>query len=88
MQIITKNDILEMFNSFLSETLHVMSPEKGGKKKIIISKKYKIKHNKSGLMYTVLGVDIVDNKPYIRAESGDGKKIVIMPNEFKLYRGM
>lgn len=88
MQIITKNDILDMLNVHLTETLHVMSPEKGGKKKIIISKKYKIKHDKTGLLYTVLGVDIVDKKPFVRAESGDGKEIVIGPDEFKMYRGM
>jgi hypothetical protein len=84
MRTITASDIEAMLKTSIEENLKVTS-KKG---KNLISPGFKIVHLKSGLTYTVDSVSIVDNKPVIKAHSGDGIPIEISSKEFKEYKGL
>jgi hypothetical protein len=79
---LTQFDIIKMLKIALSENLNITTPDE---KDILISKGYKIRHIKSGLLYTVTNVNKKSNKFYITAKSGDGNAIVIAQNEFNKY---
>jgi hypothetical protein len=54
-------------------------------KKTILTAGFKIKHRKTGLVYTVENVDQLGDDVVISAVSGDGLGIEIPSREFKLY---
>jgi len=83
MKKVTAHDIQQM----MQEKLEVFAG-KGNKKKIIVSKNFKIVHLPSGFTYTVDDVRIVNGKPVIIAHSGDGEPIRIQSEEFKQYKGL
>lgn len=87
MRTITSNDIQKMLMSHLEEGLQVTAG-KGKEKKVVISAGFKIKHLKSGLIYTIDQVVVRNKKPVIIAHSGDGENIEIMPGDFKEYKGL
>lgn len=87
MRTITSNDIQKMLMSHLEEGLKVTAG-KGKKKKIIIASGFKIKHLKSGLIYTIDQLIVRKKKPVIIAHSGDGESIEIEPSDFKEYKGL
>ena len=87
MRKITSQDIQEMLQEKIQESLNVLAG-KGKKKKVIISPDFKIIHNDSRLTYTVDSVKIIKGKPVILAHSGDQKFLAIGPEEFKNYKGL
>ena len=87
MRTITSNDIHKMMMSHLGEGLQVTAG-KGKEKKIVIAAGFKIKHLKSGLIYTVDQIVVRNKKPVIIAHSGDGENIEIMSGDFKQYKGL
>ena len=70
--------------NFSSDT--TITPFVGKKnKKPVITRGFKLKHRKTGLSYTVTGVDFVNGDVVLFAQSGDGKTIDISSKEFKFY---
>lgn len=87
MRKITASDIQEMLMQNIEENLRV-TVGKGKNKKIVISSGFKIKHLKSGLVYTVDQILVKHKNPVIVAHSGDGESIEIQPKDFKQYKGL
>ncbi len=58
-----------------------------GKKndKVVITAGFKLKHKKTGLVYTVQSVDFNNKDVMMNAVSGDGLNITIPSKEFKQY---
>ena len=70
--------------NFIDDT--TVTPYVGKKsKKPVITIGFKLKHRKTGLTYTVSGVDFVNGGVTLFASSGDGKVIDIPTKEFKFY---
>ena len=79
-----KNDEPERHDNFSDDT--TVTPYVGKKsKKPVITIGFKLKHRKTGLTYTVTGVDFVNGGVTLFASSGDGKVIDIPTKEFKFY---
>ena len=84
MRTITEKEIRDMFNKRLLENLKAVVG-KGKDKKVVLAPGLKIKHNKSGFVYTLRSIIFDGQSPSIEAESGDGETIVINQSELKNY---
>ena len=69
----------------LSENLKVFSGKKRSDRKPFLSQGFKIKHNKSGLIYTVIRVLDEDTQIFLLCIKPNGKAVKIPDNLFKDY---
>ena len=85
MRKLTAEDINKMLNDKILENLTVVVG-KGKDEKVVIAKGFKMEHIGSKLQYTV--VEVHPEGKFLRAVSGDGKKLVITPKDYKNYQGL
>jgi|694.fasta_scaffold29140_7 hypothetical protein len=81
MRKLTAEDINKMLNDKILENLEATV---GKSKKVVIEKGLKISHIKSGFNYTI--TDVGEHGEFIKAVSGDGEPLTIMPKDYKNFK--